>query len=82
MRVGFNIKAAGQINNDIDQFKPLLRDMFIKQQNRLAIKKSIRVLKWEKRSGYDGDDFMHNMFTVAFTGKGYRISRIIKRFYK
>lgn len=82
MKVGFNIKAAGEINNDIDQFKPLLRDIFIKQQNHIAIKKSIRVLKWEKRVGYDGDDFMRNMFTIAYTGKGYRIPRIIKRLYK
>lgn len=68
--------------DNIDELNALVKDISKKNIKHLAIKKSIRVLKWDKRSGYDGDDFMRNMFTIAYTGKGYRIPRIIKRFYK
>lgn len=82
MKVGFNIKVSAEIQSNVKELTAMTRDIFIKQQNRLAIKKSIRVLSWEMKSGYDGDDFMRNMVTVVFSGKGYRIPRIIKRFYK
>lgn len=83
MRVGFNIKVSGEIAEyDLEASNKIIKDMYRKQRNHLAIKKSIRVLSWNQRSGYDGDDFIKNMFTVHYFGKGYRISRIIKRFYK
>lgn len=78
MRVGFNIKVSGEIQDDTDAVTEMTRSIFIKQQNHLALKKSMRVLKWDIKIGYDGDDIV----TVLFTGKGYRIPRIIKRFYK
>lgn len=82
MRVGFNVKVLAERQSDIDALKAMTQDIFIKQQNNLALKKSIRVLSWNIKSGYDGDDFVKNMITIVFTGKGYRIPRIIKRLYK
>lgn len=82
MKVGFNIKVAGEMLDKIEEVKVLVNDISIKNKKHLAIKKSIRVLKWDQRSGYDGDDFMRNVFTIVYTGKGYRIPRIVKRLYK
>lgn len=82
MRVGFNIKVSGELQNDTKAVTEMTRSVFIKQQNHLAFKKSMRVLKWDIKVGYDGDDIVRNLVTVLFTGKGYRIPRIIKRFYK
>lgn len=82
MRVGFNIKVSGELQNDTKAVTEITRGILIKQQNHLAIKKSTRVLKWDIKVGYDGDDIVRNLVTVLFTGKGYRIPRIIKRFYK
>lgn len=82
MRVGFNIKVSGELQNDTESVTEITRGILIKQQNHLAIKKSTRVLKWDIKVGYDGDDVVRNLVTVLFIGKGYRIPRIIKRFYK
>jgi hypothetical protein len=82
MRVGFNIKVSGEIQHDVAIVTEMTRGIFVKQQKHLAFKKSMRVLKWDIKIGYDGDDVVRNLVTVLFTGKGYRISRIIKHFYK
>lgn len=82
MRVGFNIKVAAEMLDNIEDVNALVKDISTKNKKHLAVKKSIRVLNWNQRSGYDGDDFMYNVFTIVYTGKGYRIPRIIKRFYK
>jgi hypothetical protein len=82
MRVGFNIKVSAEVQSDVKALTEITRDIFIKQQNHLAVKKSTRVLKWDIRIWHDGDDVVRNLITALFTGKGYRISRIIKRFYK
>ena len=82
MRVGFNIKVSGEMADNTELAKDTIKDMFIKQRNHFVINKSIRVLNWNQRSGYDGDDIIKNMFTVHYSGKGYRIPRIIKRLFK
>lgn len=78
MKVGFRI----QVSNDLKDDKPLLAEAIgaeYRRQNRALIRRSIRVLGWDLKTGYDGDDFMRNMTTMLFTGKGYKISRIIKK---
>lgn len=78
MRVGFKI----QVSNELKEDKKLLAELVgteYRRQNKALIRKSIRVMSWDLRSGYDGDDFMQNMTTMLFTGKGYKIPRIIKK---
>lgn len=66
------IKSA----NDITDF---IRKDFESQKRKLLVKDSIRVLKWCMTHGYNGDDFVQNLYSVVFTGKGYKVSRIIKK---
>lgn len=66
------IKSA----NDITAF---IRNDFERQKRKLLIKDSIRVLKWNMRHGHNGDDFVRNLYSIVFTGKGYKVSRIVKK---
>jgi hypothetical protein len=62
----------------LDFDKVILKD-FEREKRKLINRDSIRVLKWDKRAGYNGDDFMQNMFSVLFTGQCYKIPRIVKK---
>lgn len=78
MRVGFSFKGTNDLQQDVEAMTCLIKDAAKKNIIRLLKKKSIRVLKWNMQTGLHGDDFIQNTFTVLFTGKGYKIPRIIK----
>jgi hypothetical protein len=82
MKAGILLQYSKEFINEIDDIRKglndhtsIIRKAFEKQKRDLLIKQSIRVLKWDMRSGQNGDDFVRNLYSVVFTGKGYKVPR-------
>jgi hypothetical protein len=60
----------------------LIKEGFNRERRRLLSKQSLKVLEWNMAHGYNGDDFVKNMYSIVFTGRAYKIPRIVKRLFK
>jgi hypothetical protein len=78
-KAGILLRYSQELLTDIDEFKQRVVNDFKTEQRKLIIKDSIRVLTWDKREGYNGDDFMQNMISIVFQGRCYKIPRIVKK---
>lgn len=78
-KAGIILQYSQEQLNALDELDKIIQDDFDRERLKLIKKKSIRVLKWDRRAGYNGDDFMQNMFSVLFQGRSYKIPRIIKK---
>jgi hypothetical protein len=79
MKAGILLRYSPELLIVKEDLKQKIENDFKKEQRKLIIKDSIRVLKWDRREGYDADDFMLNMFSVVYTGRCYKIPRIVKK---
>jgi hypothetical protein len=70
------------LNKTMNDLTNLVRKGFETQKRKLLLKDSIRVLNWYMKRGHSADDFTQNMYSVVFTGKGYKVPRIVKRLFK
>jgi hypothetical protein len=84
-RVGSHGMKAGillQYSEDqiklADDITHFVRKEFDKEKRKLLIKDSVRVLKWSMRHGHNGDDFINNLYSIVFTGRSYKVPRIVK----
>lgn len=78
-KAGILLQYSQQLLNENKDFdKAIIKD-FEREKRRLFMRDSIRVLKWDMRSGYNADDFAQNMFSVVYTGRCYKIPRIVKK---
>lgn len=84
-KAGIHLQISQELidpKNEGARLVSVIKEGFEKERRRLLIKKSIRVLNWTMKHGHNGDDFVRNMYTVVFTGKGYKVPRIVKRLFK
>lgn len=73
------LQYSQQILNENSEFGKVIIKDFEREKRKLFIRDSIRVLEWRMNQGYNADDFAQNMFSVLYTGRCYKISRIVKK---
>ena len=78
MKVGFHIQVSESLLEDREVLSNILREQSTSEIHRLIKRKSIKVNTWRMQMGRISDDFIRSMVTFVFTGKAYKIPRIIK----
>jgi len=78
-KAGILLRYSQELLSEPEAFKQKVKTDFEREQRKLINKDSIRVLTWDRREGYNADDFVQNMFCVMYTGRCYKIPRIVKK---
>jgi hypothetical protein len=78
-KAGILIHVDRRLIDSTRDIVAIVRKDFESHKRNLLIKESVRVLKWNMQHGLNGDDFIKNMYSVVFTGKSYKVPRIIKK---
>lgn len=78
-KAGILLQYSEDLINSANDLTTFIRKDFDRERRKLLIKDSIRVLKWTMRHGLNGDDFVSNLYSIIFTGKGYKVPRIVKK---
>jgi hypothetical protein len=78
-KAGILLQYSQELLSETEAFEQKVKTDFERERRKLIKKDSIRVLKWDRREGYNGDDFVQNMFSVVYTGRCYKIPLIVKR---
>jgi hypothetical protein len=78
-KAGILLQYSKQLADENPEFDKLVKNDFEREKRKLIQRDSIRVLNWEMRKGYNGDDFVQNMFSIVFQGRCYKIPRIVKK---
>ncbi len=75
-QVGFTISIqADQQDQSISIGEAEKRKVYLQYLN-----KGIKLTDWRCHAGYNGDDFVHNRFSIACKANVYRIPRIVKNY--
>jgi hypothetical protein len=78
-KAGVLLRYGQELLTEPEGFRQKVKNDFEREYRKLINKDSIRVLNWDRREGYNGDDFMQNMFSILYTGRCYKIPRIVKK---
>jgi hypothetical protein len=73
------LQYSQQLLKDNPEFDKVIIKDFEREKRKLFMRDSIRVLEWRRSQGYNADDFVQNMFSVVYTGRCYKIPRIVKK---
>jgi hypothetical protein len=73
------LQYSQELLRDSPELDKVIKKDFEREKRKLIARDSIRVLEWRTNQGYNADDFMQNMFSILFTGRCYKIPRIVKK---